>query len=39
MKLSLDGKPYGEYPVVAIEAVQAAGIFGRAYDTVRMWFN
>lgn len=39
MKLSLDGKPYGEYPVVAIEAVPAAGIFGRAYDTVRMWFN
>ncbi len=39
MKLSLDGKPYGEYPVVAIEAMPVAGIFGRAYDTLRMWFN
>lgn len=39
MKLSLDGKPYGEYPVMALEAVAPAGIFGRAMDTMRMWFN
>ena len=39
MKVSLDDKPYGEFPVVAIEAVPVAGIFGRAIDTIRLWFN
>ena len=39
MKVSLDGKPFGEYPVVAITAVPVAGIFGRAIDTMRLWFN
>lgn len=39
MKVSLDDKPMGDYPVVAIEAVPVAGIFGRAIDTVRLWFN
>jgi len=39
LKVSLDGKPFGDYPVVAIEAVPVAGIFGRMIDTVRLWFN
>jgi len=39
MKVSLDDKPYGEYPVVAVEAVPVAGIFGRMIDSVRLWFN
>ena len=39
LKVSFDGKPYGDYPVVAIEAVPVAGIFGRMIDTVRLWFN
>jgi len=39
LKVSLDGKPYGDYPVLALEAVPAAGIIGRMADTVRMWFN
>ncbi|WP_291994355.1 D-alanyl-D-alanine carboxypeptidase family protein [Candidatus Accumulibacter sp. ACC003] len=39
LKVSVDGKPYADYPVVALEAVPAAGILGRAMDTVRMWFN
>ena len=39
LKVSLDGKPFGEYPVVAIEAVPVAGVFGRAIDTIRLWFN
>ncbi|MDR2452611.1 MAG: D-alanyl-D-alanine carboxypeptidase [Candidatus Accumulibacter sp.] len=39
LTLSLDGKPYGDYPVVAIEAVPVAGLFGRMIDTVRLWFN
>ncbi|MFZ4535802.1 D-alanyl-D-alanine carboxypeptidase family protein [Propionivibrio sp.] len=39
LKVSLDGKPFGEYPVVAIEAVPLAGFFGRLIDTIRLWFN
>ena len=38
MKVTLEGKPYGEYPVVATEDVPVAGWFGRLWDTIRMWF-
>jgi len=39
LKLTLDGRPYGEYPVAALETVPVAGIIGRAWDTVRLWFE
>lgn len=39
LKLTLDDKPYGEYPVVALEAIPVAGMFGRAWDTMRLWFE
>jgi D-alanyl-D-alanine carboxypeptidase (penicillin-binding protein 5/6) len=39
LKISLDDKPYGDFPVVAVEAVPIAGIFGRMIDTIRMRFN
>ncbi|MEI7611496.1 MAG: D-alanyl-D-alanine carboxypeptidase family protein [Betaproteobacteria bacterium] len=39
LKVSVDDKPFGEYPVVALEAVPVAGIFGRMIDSVRLWFN
>ena len=39
LRVTLDGKPLGEYPVVALEAVDAAGFFGRAWDTLRLWFK
>jgi serine-type D-Ala-D-Ala carboxypeptidase (penicillin-binding protein 5/6) len=39
MKLSLDNKTIGEYPVVALEAVQIANIFGRAWDSMRLLFK
>jgi len=39
LKLELDGKPYRELPVVALEAVPVAGIFGRAWDTLRLLIN
>lgn len=39
LKVSYDGRPLGEYPVVALQDVAQAGIFGRAWDTVRMWLN
>jgi D-alanyl-D-alanine carboxypeptidase (penicillin-binding protein 5/6) len=39
LKLSLDDKPYGEYPVVALETVSVAGMLGRAWDSMRLWFE
>jgi len=39
LRVTLDGKPLGEYPVVALEEVPAAGIFVRAWDTLRLWFK
>ena len=39
MQVSVDGKPFGDYPVVAIEAMPVAGIFGRAIDSIRLLFN
>ncbi|MBI4192109.1 MAG: D-alanyl-D-alanine carboxypeptidase [Betaproteobacteria bacterium] len=39
MKLALDGKPYAEIPVVALEAVTLAGIFGRGWDSIRLLFK
>ena len=39
LKLSIDGKSVGDYPVVAIEGVPMAGIFGRMIDTIRLRFN
>ena len=37
--VSLDGKPLGEYPAVALEEVAAAGFFGRTWDTVKLWWS
>src|SRR4051812_20823043 len=39
LRVTLDGKPYAEYPVVALETVAPAGIFGRAWDTLRLWIK
>ena len=39
LRVTLDGKPVGEYPVVALEPVAAAGFFGRAWDTLRLWLK
>jgi D-alanyl-D-alanine carboxypeptidase (penicillin-binding protein 5/6) len=39
LRVTLDGKPLGEYPVLALEEVAAAGIFGRAWDTLRLWLR
>jgi D-alanyl-D-alanine carboxypeptidase (penicillin-binding protein 5/6) len=39
LKLMLDDKVWGEYPVVALETVPVAGIFGRAWDTLKLWFQ
>jgi D-alanyl-D-alanine carboxypeptidase (penicillin-binding protein 5/6) len=39
LRLTLEGRALGEYPVVALEEVPAAGIFGRAWDTLRLWLR
>ncbi len=39
MKLTLDGKPFRELPVVALENVPLAGILGRGWDTLRLLFR
>jgi D-alanyl-D-alanine carboxypeptidase (penicillin-binding protein 5/6) len=39
LRLMLDGKPYGEYPLIALAEVPVAGIFGRAWDSLRLWFK
>jgi D-alanyl-D-alanine carboxypeptidase (penicillin-binding protein 5/6) len=39
LRVTHDGKPLGEYPVLALEAVPAAGILGRAWDTLRLWLK
>ncbi len=36
MKITLGGQPYREIPVVALENVPVAGIFGRGWDALRL---
>jgi serine-type D-Ala-D-Ala carboxypeptidase (penicillin-binding protein 5/6) len=39
VRVTLDGKPLGEYPLQALADVPLASLFGRAWDTVRLWFK
>ena len=39
LRVSHDGKLLGEYPLVALEGVRVAGVFGRAWDTLRLWLK
>ena len=39
MKVSLEGRPYGEYPVVALDGAPVAGIIGRGIDSIKLWFK
>jgi D-alanyl-D-alanine carboxypeptidase (penicillin-binding protein 5/6) len=39
LRVELDGKPYGEFAVVALEEVGVAGIFGRGWDSLRLLFQ
>jgi len=39
MKFTLDGRPFREIPVVALESVPVAGILGRGWDTLRLLFR
>ena len=39
MRLMVDGKPVSELPVLALEQIPQASIFGRAWDSVRLMFK
>ena len=39
IRVTLDGKPYREAPVVALEEVPVAGILKRGWDTLRLLFR
>ena len=39
VRVMLESKQIGEYPVVALENIAVAGIIGRTWDTVRLWFR
>ncbi|MES2900047.1 MAG: D-alanyl-D-alanine carboxypeptidase family protein [Pseudomonadota bacterium] len=39
LKMMVDGKPMMEMPVVALEEVSQASIFGRAWDSMRLWLK
>lgn len=39
LKLYLNGQPFRDMPVVALEDVEPAGIFGRGWDTLRLMFR
>jgi D-alanyl-D-alanine carboxypeptidase (penicillin-binding protein 5/6) len=39
VRVALEGKALGEFPLLALADVPLASIFGRAWDTVRLWFK
>jgi len=39
VKMMVDGKPLLELPVLTLEPVGQASIFGRAWDSVRLWLK
>jgi D-alanyl-D-alanine carboxypeptidase (penicillin-binding protein 5/6) len=39
VKVALEGKQVAEFPLIALEEVPVANVFGRAWDTVRLWFK
>ncbi|MGH8799579.1 MAG: D-alanyl-D-alanine carboxypeptidase family protein [Casimicrobiaceae bacterium] len=39
VKVTLDGNPVASFPLVALADVAPASLFGRAWDTVRLWFK
>ena len=39
LRVTHDGKPFAEYPLIALEPVAQAGFFGRTWDTLRLWLK
>ncbi len=38
LKVTVDGKPYGEYTASALENIELGNIFVRMFHTIRLWF-
>ena len=39
VKVALEGQPVAQFPMIALEEVPLANLWGRAVDTVRLWFT
>jgi len=39
LKLALDGKPYAEFSLVALEDAPLANVFSRGWDSIRLLFE
>ncbi len=39
LTVALEGRPATEFPLVALSSVPVASVFGRAWDTMRLWFR
>ncbi len=39
VNVTLEGKPVGEYPLLAMADVGPASVFGRLWDTLRLWLK
>lgn len=39
LKVTFEGRPVADVPVIALERVDPAGILRRAYDSVRLWWR
>jgi D-alanyl-D-alanine carboxypeptidase (penicillin-binding protein 5/6) len=39
VKVALEGQQVAEFPMIALEEVPLANLFGRAVDTVKLWFT
>jgi D-alanyl-D-alanine carboxypeptidase (penicillin-binding protein 5/6) len=39
VKVTLDDRAVGEYPLTALAGVEPAGFFGRLWGTIRLWFR
>ena len=39
VKVALEGQPVAQFPMIALEEVPLPNLWGRAVDTVRLWFT
>lgn len=39
LKLTLDGEPYAEYPLVALDGIPLANVFSRGWDSMQLLFE
>jgi D-alanyl-D-alanine carboxypeptidase (penicillin-binding protein 5/6) len=39
LRVRLDDRVIAEHPLIAMESIEQAGWFGRAWDTMRLWFK